>query len=137
MPIQLQNISGLHGSSGLRREAETVKSFGFSRYGWRRGPKGPGPIWRKRESAKRFVFNRWTQSEIRNAVRALNCRRHFQHTTTIGGAWHATRGCDPTIQKHHAQALIELGALDAAEALLGEAISSTGLIGHTVSGRIA
>jgi Trypsin-like peptidase domain/Tetratricopeptide Repeats-Sensor len=59
--------------------------------------------------------------EIRNATRALNRRRHFEHSKTIGSAWHDTRGCDPTIQKHHAQALIELGALDAAEALITEA----------------
>jgi hypothetical protein len=61
---------------------------------------------------------------IRNALRALNRRRHFEHSKTIGSAWHDTRGCDPTIQKHHAQALIELGALDAAEALLTEAIAA-------------
>lgn len=62
--------------------------------------------------------------EIRNAMRALNRRRYFEHSKTIGSAWHDLRGCDPTIQKHHAQALIELGALDAAEALVTEAIAA-------------
>jgi V8-like Glu-specific endopeptidase len=62
--------------------------------------------------------------EIRQALRALNRRRHFEHTKTISSAWHATRGCDPAIQKHHAQALIELGALGLAETLVNEAIAA-------------
>jgi hypothetical protein len=61
---------------------------------------------------------------VRKAVAALNGFRHFEHTKTIGEAWHATRGCDPTIQKHHAQALIELGAFEAADALLAEALAA-------------
>jgi len=64
-----------------------------------------------------------TASQVRNALRALNGGRRFDHTKTIGEEWHARRGCDPTIQKHHAQALIELGALDASEALLDEALA--------------
>jgi hypothetical protein len=60
---------------------------------------------------------------VRHAMCALNRFRHFEHAKTIGSAWHDTRGCDPTIQKHHAQALIELGALDAAETLLTEALA--------------
>jgi V8-like Glu-specific endopeptidase len=61
---------------------------------------------------------------VRKAVRVLNEFRHFEHTKAIGDAWHAIRGCDPAIQKHHAQALIELGALDAADALLDEALAA-------------
>ncbi|HEY1302486.1 MAG TPA: serine protease [Vicinamibacterales bacterium] len=43
---------------------------------------------------------------------------------TLAVAWKGTRGFDPTIQKRHAQALIELGALDAADALLNEALAA-------------
>lgn len=65
-----------------------------------------------------------TAPEARNAMKTLNAQRHFEHTKTIGSAWHNTRGCDATIQRHYAQALIELGALDAADALLEEAIAT-------------
>lgn len=59
--------------------------------------------------------------EIRCAVDVLNRHRHFDHTHLIGQAWHDTRGCDARIQKYLAQALIELGAFDAADSLLDEA----------------
>jgi V8-like Glu-specific endopeptidase len=62
------------------------------------------------------------KQEIRQAVQVLNRYRHFDHTRLIGQAWHDTRGCDPRIQKHFVQALIELGAFDAADRLLDEAI---------------
>lgn len=65
-----------------------------------------------------------TAAQVRNAVEKLNAFRHFEYTKTIGGTWHDTRGCDATIQKHYAQALIELGALDGADALLDEALAS-------------
>jgi V8-like Glu-specific endopeptidase len=63
-------------------------------------------------------------AEVRSALKKLNALRHFEHTKAIGAAWHDTRGCDATIQKHYAQAMIELGALDAADALLNEALAS-------------
>ena len=63
-----------------------------------------------------------SKQEIRSAVKMLNKYRHFDHTRLIGQAWHDTRGCDARIQKHLAQALIELGALDVADRLLDEAI---------------
>lgn len=63
-----------------------------------------------------------TRDEIRSVGKVLNGHRHFDHTHLIGSAWHDTRGCDPRIQKHHAQALIELGAFEAADKLLDEAI---------------
>ena len=63
-------------------------------------------------------------AEVRSALKKLNALRHFEHTRNIGAAWHDTRGCDATIQKHYAQAMIELGALDAADALLNEALAS-------------
>jgi V8-like Glu-specific endopeptidase len=62
--------------------------------------------------------------EVRSALKKLNALRHFEHTKNIGAAWHDTRGCDATIQRHYAQAMIELGALDAADALLNEALAS-------------
>lgn len=62
-------------------------------------------------------------SQVRSAVSALNGSRRFEYTKRIGDDWHARRGCDPTIQKHHAQALIELGALGAAQTLLDEALA--------------
>ncbi|HUE10003.1 MAG TPA: tetratricopeptide repeat-containing protein, partial [Steroidobacteraceae bacterium] len=62
--------------------------------------------------------------EVRNAMRKLNSLRRFEHARTVGGAWRDTRGCDPTIQKYYAQAMIELGALDAADALLSEALEA-------------
>jgi V8-like Glu-specific endopeptidase len=68
--------------------------------------------------------------QLRKAVEKLNRLRHFEHTRTIGAAWHDTRGCDPTVQKHYAQALIELGALDAADALLDEALATAAGSSH-------
>jgi hypothetical protein len=62
--------------------------------------------------------------QVRDAMGALISFRHFEHAMTLGRAWHDTRGCDPTIQKRYAQALIELGALDAADALLNEALAA-------------
>jgi V8-like Glu-specific endopeptidase len=57
-------------------------------------------------------------------MQTLNRSRHFEDAKTLGTAWHDTRGCDPVIQKHYAQALIELGALDAADTLLSEALEA-------------
>ena len=58
--------------------------------------------------------------QIRSAVGVLNRHRHFDLTRLIGQAWKDTRGCDALIQKHLTQALIELGAFDAADRLLDE-----------------
>jgi hypothetical protein len=65
-----------------------------------------------------------TAADVCKAVKKLNAQRHFEHTKTIGAAWHDIRGCDATIQRHYAQALIELGALDRADALLDEALAT-------------
>ena len=62
--------------------------------------------------------------QVRNAMRALNRFRQFEHAKTLGSAWHGAKGVDPTIQKHLAQALIELGALDVADALLAEGLDN-------------
>lgn len=61
--------------------------------------------------------------EVRRTMQVLKNHRHFAHVCAIGRAWHDTRGCDARIQKYHAQALIELGALDAADSLLDEAMA--------------
>jgi hypothetical protein len=69
------------------------------------------------------------KEEIRRAVRVLNSHRHFDLTRLIGQAWHDTRGCDARIQKHLAQALIELGAFDAADRLLDEGFKAAAASG--------
>lgn len=61
--------------------------------------------------------------DVRRTIQMLKRYRHFAHACTIGRVWHDTRGCDARIQKYHAQALIELGALDAADSLLDEAMA--------------
>src|SRR5688572_29484518 len=58
---------------------------------------------------------RRTVDELRHAMRALNAHRHFYHAQRLGEAWYSCVGLDPTIAKHHAQALIDLSGLDAAE----------------------
>jgi hypothetical protein len=58
--------------------------------------------------------------DVRRAMQALNRYRHFDHVCLIGRAWHDTRDCDARIQRYLVQALIELGALDAADTLLDE-----------------
>ena len=62
--------------------------------------------------------------QVRAALKALNGARHFEHTKTIGSAWHGRRGVDPTIQKQYAQAQIELGAFAVAESLLDQALEA-------------
>lgn len=60
--------------------------------------------------------------EIRLACRILNKRRHFGDTRMLADAWVATRGFDPTIVKHFAQALINLSALDRAGRMLEDGL---------------
>ncbi|KLK93793.1 hypothetical protein AA309_07155 [Microvirga vignae] len=67
------------------------------------------------------------KEEIRTAVWVLNSHRYFDLTHLIGQAWHDTRGCDARIQKHLAQALIELGAFDAADRLLDEGLNAAAI----------
>jgi S1-C subfamily serine protease len=63
-----------------------------------------------------------TVDDVRNAVKALNSQRLFDHTRTLGEAWHDTREFDATVTKRYAQALIDLFELDPAEQLLTEAL---------------
>ena len=62
--------------------------------------------------------------QVRAALKALNGARHFDHTKTIGSAWHGRCGIDPTVQKQYAQAQIELGAFGAAQILLNQALEA-------------
>jgi len=62
--------------------------------------------------------------QVRAALQALNGARHFDHTKTIGSAWHGRCGIDPTIQKRYAQAQIELGAFGDAQTLLNQALDA-------------
>jgi V8-like Glu-specific endopeptidase len=62
---------------------------------------------------------------VRAATQVLNKYGHYEHTRMLGQAWRDCRGFDPTIAKHHAQALINLSALDAAEGLLQDALAQS------------
>lgn len=62
---------------------------------------------------------------VRNATEILNKCRHFEQTRMLAQAWNDRSGFDSTIAKHHAQALIELSALDAAEEVLQHALKQT------------
>lgn len=61
-------------------------------------------------------------AEVRNAMKALNGQRHFEHTRSLGKAWIDCQAFDATIVKRYAQALIDLFELDPAEALLNDAL---------------
>ncbi len=63
-----------------------------------------------------------TVSQVRLAGRVLNQNREFGHTRALGEAWSAQREFNATVTKHHAQALVNLSALDAAERLLDEGL---------------
>jgi hypothetical protein len=58
--------------------------------------------------------------EARAALKVLNRHLHFDHARMLAQAWLDRRGFDATVTKHHAQALINLAALDDAEKLLRE-----------------
>lgn len=60
--------------------------------------------------------------EARAAAKVLNQRRHFDHTRMLGQAWTDTCGFDATVTRHHAQAEINLSALDVAEKMLHEGL---------------
>jgi V8-like Glu-specific endopeptidase len=59
---------------------------------------------------------------VRNATKALNGQRLFNHTRTLGEAWQAAWPFDASIAKRYAQALIDLFELDPAETLLTDAL---------------
>lgn len=65
-----------------------------------------------------------SHEQVRVALATLNRARRFEHTSNLGRAWHGRRGVDPTVQKHYAQASIELGALELAETVLREALAT-------------
>jgi V8-like Glu-specific endopeptidase len=63
-----------------------------------------------------------TAAKVRSAAEALNSGLLFEHTRLLGETWRGRQEFDPTIAKRHAQALIELSALDGAEAVLKDAL---------------
>jgi S1-C subfamily serine protease len=84
-----------------------------------------------------------TAPQIRAAANALNKARQYDHTRVLAEAWRDRVGFDATVTKHHAQALINLSALDAAERLLldgraqagHEALEYEGLLGRVAKQR--
>src|SRR5882757_7456300 len=60
--------------------------------------------------------------DVRNAMKALNGQRQFDHTRTLGKSWLEARSFDASITKRYAQALIDLFELDPAEKLLIDAL---------------
>jgi len=70
-----------------------------------------------------------TASEAHAAAKILNDSRQYDHTRRIAEAWTATRGFDATVAKHHAQALINSAALDAAQSLLTDSLARTNASG--------
>ena len=58
----------------------------------------------------------------RNAAAVLIKNRHYEHARTIAQRWAQQRGFDPLLGKLHAQALINLTALDEAEKVLSEGL---------------
>ena len=59
-----------------------------------------------------------TVDQVRTLARALNKERQFAITAALCQAWAETRGPDPTVDRHHAQALLDLGTLDRASDVL-------------------
>lgn len=57
-------------------------------------------------------------TNVQRACKILNSNRHFAHTQMLGTAWTRRNGFDPTIDRHLAQALINLSALDEADKIL-------------------
>jgi V8-like Glu-specific endopeptidase len=62
------------------------------------------------------------RDDARAATEVLNKHRHFAHTRVLGEAWRARQPFDAVIAKHHAQAEIDLLALDAGEALVRDGL---------------
>ncbi len=64
---------------------------------------------------------------IREAVATLQRHSQFEHMVKIGDAALATGSAEPETRRRYCQALIEVGALHAAELELGELLAETGL----------
>jgi V8-like Glu-specific endopeptidase len=64
-----------------------------------------------------------TAAKVRSAVEALNSGLLFEHTRLLGDTWRSRQDFDPTITRRHAQALIELSALDGAETVLKDGLA--------------
>ena len=64
--------------------------------------------------------------QARVLAKKLNGRVYFDLTRMLAQAWRDQRGFDPTLARHHAQALIDSGALDEAEGVLEDALTRAG-----------
>lgn len=62
-------------------------------------------------------------ADMRAACKVLNRQREFAHTRTLAQAWHDRHGFDPTLQRLWSQALVNLGAVDPAEALVVDGLA--------------
>jgi hypothetical protein len=84
-----------------------------------------------------------TVQQTRTALRALNDGRQYEHARLLADAWTARRGFDATVARRLAQALVNSGALDAAQQVLedglaaagGEALEFEGLLGRVAKQR--
>ena len=64
-----------------------------------------------------------TKEKIRAACAALNAHRHYDPTRLLAQTWIELNGFDVTLQRQWAQGLINLSALDAAQALLQDGLA--------------
>ena len=70
---------------------------------------------------------------LRRAMRLLNDRLLFEHSRLLGNNWTQCREFDAEIAKRHAQALIELSALDRATVVLRTALNEVTRAAGSVS----
>lgn len=85
-------------------------------------PEATANLW---DEAVRWLANRVASVErcgVRNAVGALNRGRLFKLTIQLGDAWTQAHNADAVVLKHQGQALVNLSALDAAQALLEQGL---------------
>lgn len=74
-------------------------------------------------------------SEIRAACRILNKYQYFEQTAVLGQSWVQSLGFDAVIARHHAQALINLSALDSAEQLLKKGLAVIQTVGADIQAK--
>jgi len=77
-----------------------------------------------------------TASQARTATRLLNEHREFAHAQLLGRRWVEARDFDPLVAKARAQALIQLDALDEAEAWLRASLESLEQDGVAAEGQL-
>jgi V8-like Glu-specific endopeptidase len=85
-------------------------------------PEATANLW---DEAVRLLASRAATAErrgVRNAAGALNKGRLFKLTVDLGNAWTQAHHADAVVLKHQGQALVNLSALDAAQALLEQGL---------------